>query len=156
MSLHYILDGYNIIRQSDFLSKAQLKDSRHALISFINERKPCGSSNNKVTVVFDGRSDVFYAQEKGTIEVLFSRNESADEHIKKMVEALVNPRQSVVVSDDRDICLYVRSLGARVMSVSEFIEKGHPKPKSISLHPKVGLTHQQAARINEELKKIWL
>jgi predicted RNA-binding protein with PIN domain len=156
MSLHYILDGYNVIRQSDFLSRGKLEDSRAALISFLRDRKPCGSINNKITVVFDGKDDVFYRQDKGAIEVVFARGESADERIKRMVEDLPNPKQAVVVSDDKDIFLFIRSLGARPMGVLEFLDKGQPKAKSIRLHPKAGVTHQQAARINEELKKIWL
>lgn len=156
MSLHYILDGYNIVRQAEHLFGSGLKDVRVQLVNFINENKPCGSSNNKVTVVFDGRAGISYLHDKGPVEVIFSQDESADERIKRMVESLHNPKQAVVVSDDRDIQISIRGAGARSMPVAEFLEKGQPNLKAIKGHPKAELSSSQVARINEELKKLWL
>ena len=156
MSLHYILYGYNIVRQAEHLFGSGLKDVRAALVNFINENKPCGSSNNKVTVVFDGRAGLSYLHDKGPVEVIFSQDESADERIKRIVENSHNPKQAVVVSDDRDIQISIRGAGARSMPVAEFLEKGQPKVRVVRGQPKTELSSSQVARINEELRKLWL
>ena len=43
MSLHYLLDGYNIVKQVIYLMKPKLKDSREALFRFIEVQQPQGS-----------------------------------------------------------------------------------------------------------------
>lgn len=168
MSLHFILDGYNIIKRSDFLETQVLKDARRDLVRFIGEKKPCGSSNNKVTVVFDGVEDLNFPRQRDNkgIEVIFTpplragagftSNSSADERIKKMVKDSKNPRRIVVVSDDKEIQFAIRSYGAHVTSVSEFIQKGNPSLKIPQNPPKIELSYQQIAKINQELKQVWL
>lgn len=163
MSLHYLLDGYNIIKQSDFLSSgASKKDVRSGLVRFITDKNPCGSSNNKVTIVFDGKSDMVgfmpYGEStrKYGMEVIFTSNESADDKIKELVSSSKNPKMIVVVSDDKEIQFFIRSCGARPMGVVEFIKKGNPVKKNIDDSTKIGLSYHQIAQINAELKKIWL
>ena len=158
MSLHYILDGYNIIKQPDFASRKVLKDAREDLIRFIIEKKPCGSANNKVSVVFDGTADGFnfYRTESKFLEVIFSHNCSADTKIKKMVEASGNPRRIVVVSDDKEIKFFVKSCAAQCMDVSVFVRKGLPVPKPRRELPQIELSCSQVDKINAELAKIWL
>lgn len=156
MSLHYILDGYNIIRQAEHLFGGAFKDSREQLVNFINEKKPCGSDNNRITVVFDGRPGLLRLQDKGAVEAIFSQDESADERIKRLVEASRNPKQVVVVSDDRDIQFSIKGAGARAMSVAEFLEKSARRPRGTRPGVKEELTSSQVTRINEELKKLWL
>lgn len=157
MSLHYILDGYNIIKQSDFLANKVLKDARMDLVRFISEKKPCGSSNNSVTVVFDGRDDLDYPSgyNKG-IEVLFSKHSSADDLIKRLVEKSPNPRRIVVVSNDREIQFFIKAHYAKAEAVEEFIQRGYPKPKKLKDAPKVELSYREAAEIDKELRSLWL
>jgi len=168
MSLHFILDGYNIIKRSDFLATQVLKDGRRELVRFISEKKPCGSSNNKVTVVFDGAEDLDFPRQRDNkgIEVIFTpplragagftSNSSADERIKKIVKESRNPKRIVVVSDDREIQFTIRSYGAQIMTVAEFIQKGNPSLKIPQNPPKIELTYQEIAKINRELKQVWL
>lgn len=158
MSLHFILDGYNIIKRSDFLATQVLKDGRRGLVRFISEKKPCGSSNNKVTVVFDGNNDFIPPSLDNKIaEVIFtSNNTNADERIKKIVKESRNPKTIVVVSDDREIQFTIRSYGAQIMTVAEFIQKGNPSLKIPQNPPKIELTYQEIAKINRELKQVWL
>ena len=54
MSLHYVIDGYNLIKHQAFFFADRFKDGRLALIQFLRSEKPCGSPKNKITVVFDG------------------------------------------------------------------------------------------------------
>ena len=60
------------------------------------------------------------APAQGMIRVIFSDGCSADDHIKRMVEEDADHKNCVVVSDDKDIFLYARSLGAKIMSVAAF------------------------------------
>ena len=50
MSIHYLLDGYNVIHQMpSVLNLAKLEDRRRRLIRFMEQNTPQGSPNNRVT-----------------------------------------------------------------------------------------------------------
>ncbi len=155
MSLHYLLDGYNILKQMAVFRDLPLEDGRRGLLKWIGEARPQGSVNNQVTVVFDGHPDHFGSSPQWEIRVIFSDGCSADDTIKRMVEGIADRKNCVVVSDDKDIFLYARSLGARVMSVPAFTAK----PQGIRTHQDSGgkyipLSRQE--KINKELFQIWL
>ena len=130
-----------------------LEEGRHGLLRWIGDSRPQGSVNNQVTVVFDGTEGSDSSQ--GEIRVIFSDGCSADDKIKRMVEEMPAKKNCVVVSDDKDIFLYARSLGARVMSVAAFTFK----PKRLHTRQDPGgkyipLSRQE--KINKELSGIWL
>jgi predicted RNA-binding protein with PIN domain len=126
--------------------------------------------NNQVTVVFDGHPDHFSSTPQGEIRVIFSDGCSADDKIKQMVEEMPAKKNCVVVSDDKDIFLYARSLGARIMSVTAFVSKGgkyiscsegknrarNPGISSNSREAEAGLSLSQQEKINKELFQKWL
>ena len=70
-----------------------------------------------------------------------------------MIERQPDPKNTVVVSDDKEIAVFVKSCGVRSMSVEEFIGPGKPPIKE-DLKPE--LNYSQIAEINEELRRIWL
>lgn len=117
-----------------------------------------------MTVVFDGKDDVYGFESSSHIKVIFSRGQSADDLIKKIIEQSPIKNRWVVVSDDKDIKLYVRALGAKVLSVREFIkaskvgENFKPSPTIQGYETQAGknisLTDQ--AKITKELEKIWI
>lgn len=161
MSLHYILDGYNIIHQIPGLSKGNLSDQRDNLINYINNKLPQGSLRNQVKVVFDGKADVFSSNDYKNVGVVFSKGETADHKIKDLVEKSSNKKNIVVVTNDRGIKYAVRPLGAKVIAVKEFlinkqetkasqakINKGHENIKRVS--------KAAETKITEELKSVWL
>ena len=167
MSLHYLLDGYNILKQIPAFRDLPLEDGRRGLLRWIADSRPQGSVNNQVTVVFDGHPDhinlsegnfPFEFQGTAPLKVIFSDGCSADDKIKLMVEEDGNPKNCVVVSDDKDIYLYARSLGARVMSVSGFTSvRAAFKAASGGKDPGgkyISLSRQE--KINKELARIWL
>ena len=117
MSQHYLLDGYNIIKQTSALNRGTLEAQRQALLNWIVACSPQGSLQNPVTVIFDGKDEFFGSHVSGSVQVIFSRGESADDLIKKIVEQYPFKKNLVVVSNDKDIKLYVRALGAGVLSV---------------------------------------
>ena len=162
MSLHYLVDGYNIVKQAPGLADRPLEQGRAGLLRWIDAHRPQGSANNRVTVVFDGKSEHFSTPVDCGVKTVFSRDESADDCIKAMVEKSAAKSTVVVVSDDKGIALYVRSLGAKVMGVKEFApglfaSSSKPKPKGRSGAEKaekyIPLVEQE--RINKEFEKLW-
>ena len=163
MSLHFIIDGYNLIKQTPVLNKANLEDSRAALIDFLNIERPQGSKNNQVTIVFDGKEGNFYYQVSPySIEVIFSIEQSADDKIISLVEESAHPKAIVVVTNDRQIQLSVRQLKAQVRTVDEFLKKFNHAQKSKQKTNKKNsadekmLSYSLEGKITEEMKKIWL
>ncbi len=159
MSLLYIIDAYNIINHTRFsLARKKIRDPQKALLEFINIRILKKRSRNEIIVVFDGYPKVS-AQKLDTahIKVVFSQEKTADSRIKRMVEASKNPRNIVVVSDDREIKFFIKSMGARSIGVEEFIiPKAKLHHKEIEDLIKPELSYSQVHQINEELKTIWL
>jgi predicted RNA-binding protein with PIN domain len=163
MSQHYLLDGYNIIKQTSSLNQGTLESQRLALVRWIEITSPQGSAHNSVMVVFDGKEEFFGSSSSGNVKVVFSQGQSADDLIKKIVEQYPSKKSIVVVSNDKDITLYVRALGASVLSVKEFIGTAAKKSRPLSNEQKssqaasskyVSLTDQ--AKINKELEQIWI
>jgi len=126
MALHIIIDGYNLIRQSQtlsFLDQEDLQLGREALIDLLASYKKI--MGHPITVVFDGKhSDAVSEQRqqmKG-IRVVFSRHgELADQVIKRMVKA--ERERAVVVSSDNEIINFSGSQGAATIGSGEFEEK---------------------------------
>ncbi len=159
MSLHYIIDGYNVVRQVDFLTGKKLQTEREGLVHFIERYQPQGSKRNEVTIVFDGKAEMISPPMKTAVRVIFSKDRSADDKIKYMVEHSRNPKRLVVVTDDKQIVFYCRSLGARIMPVKSFLSNSLlSKRRSVSDGDaeKSELDSATAAAITESLKKIWL
>ena len=155
------------------LVQKKLEDRREGLIAFIERYQPQGSWKNSVTIVFDGKSDV-YSLPSGArwgVKVIFSRDETADEKIKCLVQQSQTKKSIVVVTDDRDIKYHVRALGAIPMSVKDFLAKmaepayrtGRPKSMAVESKTKdkvpaetkrISKTLEQ--KITNEMAEIWL
>src|SRR5437763_1103195 len=119
MSLHYLLDGYNVLNQVPLWAGMAGGEGRQAMLSWIAASRPQGSPRNALTVVFDGSDEYFGSAQASGVRVVFSKGESADELIKRTVELAPKKDHYVVVSDDKGIKLYVRALGAAVLSVRQ-------------------------------------
>ncbi|MCK9602947.1 MAG: NYN domain-containing protein [Candidatus Omnitrophica bacterium] len=160
MSLQYIIDGYNIINHRLFSRKnnKKIQGPRKLLLEFIMANRLCGSRRNKAVIVFDGYPESLKQEtDAGEIKVIYSKDDSADERIKQMLERAGNPKTVIVVSDDKEIKFFTKSFGARAMSIEEFIkpkEKANDDEEDLSSHPK--LTYTQMSRINKELRQVWL
>ncbi len=132
-----------------------LEDGRLGFLKWIANTRPQGSVNNPVTVVFDGHPDYFGSTPYGDIRVIFSDGCSADDKIKRMVEEDADQKNCVVVSNDKDIFLYARSLGARIMSVEAFTAKSKESHVRQDTGGKyISLSHQE--KINKEFRSFWL
>jgi predicted RNA-binding protein with PIN domain len=126
MSIHIIIDGYNIIRQSNKLSALDLQDiqlGRLALVDMLAAYKKIKA--HRITVVFDGTRAPRFSQQRDRqkgISILFSHTgESADAVIKKMANR--EKQQALVVSSDLDIVRSAESSGAATISALDFESK---------------------------------
>jgi predicted RNA-binding protein with PIN domain len=161
MSRHLLIDGYNLTHKIPQLSAPTLEASRAALVRFIETHRPQGSARNDVTVVFDGSEDVCGSSLHGQTRVLFSKGESADDLIKRLVTDAPRPADMVVVTDDRALAQYVGALGAQVWSVDLFVVQAKKKGASGRAASSVGvdtktISYTLATRINRELSDRWL
>jgi hypothetical protein len=131
-----------------------LEEGRLGLLRWIGDSRPQGSVNNQVAVVFDGTEGSHGLH--GEIRVIFSDGCSADDKIKRMVEEDADRKNCVVVSDDKDIFLYARSLGTKVMSVAAFTaaKPGELHARRDSGGKYIPLSRQE--KINKELRAFWL
>lgn len=126
MSIHIIVDGYNLIRQSSALSRLDDEDiqlGREALLDKLAVYKRY--KQHPITVVFDGANappmSPHKLQIKG-IKVRFSRNrESADAVIKRMVSR--EREKALVVSSDLAVVNFAAAKGSATISASGFAEK---------------------------------
>ena len=126
MSIHIIIDGYNLIRQSNSFSDLDRQDiqlGREALLETLAAYRKI--KHHKITVVFDGTNAPPFSQHevrtKG-IKVRFSRKgELADSVIKRMVNR--EKEKALVVSSDMDIVNFAIAKGAATISSLDFEEK---------------------------------
>lgn len=126
MSLHIIIDGYNLIRQSASLSRLDEQDillGREALMDKLAAYRKI--KHHPITVVFDGQNSPAFAQQRRRqkgISIRFSpKRTSADEVIKRM--ACREREKAMVVSSDRDVIDYAAACGAATISAQQFEAK---------------------------------
>jgi predicted RNA-binding protein with PIN domain len=124
MSLHLIIDGYNLIRQSAYWQAIDARDlelGREALLTTLAAYRQ-SRPQHKITVVFDGwlAGDLKESRDRraGMIIVYSRRGERADEVIKRLLEKERN--RGVVVSSDRELQDYADRVGATWISAPEF------------------------------------
>jgi predicted RNA-binding protein with PIN domain len=163
MALHYILDGYNIIKSgiNPSLSKGSLEEQRNRLISLVRDHQLQGSPSNAVTIVFDGPATIPHLIgvssrcHVGNIEIIFSEGVSADARIEEIVSECRRPSDLLIVSNDRGIRRRIGGTGAKVMEVAAFLFRAQ---RDGNTHQKHGIDNDNAVmdNINEEFRKKWL
>jgi len=147
--LWYIIDGWNL---ANSISELEKDSEPHLnLLRYLKAKRLTGSSNNKVTVVFDGMPKLGGTERD--IEVIFSQAQSADDIIKQTMTKSQKKKQMVVVSDDREIRDCARSLGVRIMRCGDFVKT---KQKKRSAGDEKNISYRLQREITEELRKKWL
>jgi predicted RNA-binding protein with PIN domain len=126
MSIHIIIDGYNLIRQSHSFSDLDRQDiqvGREALLDALAAYRRI--KLHKITVIFDGTNAPPFSQHENQIKgikVKFSRKgELADSLIKRMVNR--EREKALVVSSDLDIVNFATAKGAATIGSSDFEER---------------------------------
>jgi hypothetical protein len=117
--MHILVDGYNLIRQSDLLRRYErhsLEAGRRALMSKLSDYKR--KKGHRITVVFDGWKSGSAEEERDrheNIEIIYSRQgERADDVIKRITDQTAE--ETIVVSSDREIASYVMRQGKTALS----------------------------------------
>ncbi|HRR41737.1 MAG TPA: NYN domain-containing protein [Syntrophales bacterium] len=113
--MRIVVDGYNLIRQSDTLKridKLSIEAGRRELIKRL--ARYARHRGHRVTVVFDGwmaGSPIEEREVMSGITVIYSkRGEKADEVIKRLVRQ--TGEETVVVTSDREVAGAVSRAGA--------------------------------------------
>ncbi|MCP4690807.1 MAG: NYN domain-containing protein [Desulfobacterales bacterium] len=126
MSLHIIIDGYNLIRQSAAMGALDDQDiqlGRDALLENLATYKKI--KRHRITVVFDGSNAPVLSRGRDKVkgvDVVFSRQgELADAVIKRMVKK--EREGAIVVTSDREVADYAASRAAAVISSPDFEDK---------------------------------
>ena len=129
--MHLIIDGYNVMHALPLEKEWPGKVSMDRRAFFIEKvRIYLGARSHRATLVFDGAKggdDMGGHETHGRLEVRYSRRgEEADDVIKRMIVESGNPREVLVVSSDKGISGYVRSLGASTAGSHELINRLMP------------------------------
>jgi predicted RNA-binding protein with PIN domain len=121
--MHIIIDGYNLIRQSDVLrryERTSLEAGRMALVHRIAAYQKLRP--HRLTVVFDGREGDSPTEQRdlmeGVLVVYSRRGERADDVIKRMAEK--SGEEIVVVTSDHGIADFVARRGGTAIPSPEF------------------------------------
>jgi len=121
--MQIIVDGYNLIRQSDTLrrfEKSGLEAGRRELLRLLSLYRRI--KGHRITVVFDGwvsGSPVEEREREGGVTVVYSRRgEKADEVIKRMLGR--QDMETCVVTSDRELADFANRRGATAVPAPVF------------------------------------
>jgi predicted RNA-binding protein with PIN domain len=121
--MHLIVDGYNLIRQSDrlqLLDAMDLQTGREALLEMLAHYRR--RSHHQITVVFDGwqRGDLKESRDRyqGLLIIYSRRGERADEVIKRLLHQ--ERQRALVVSSDREIQEFAEQVKAAWINAGQF------------------------------------
>ncbi len=124
MSMHLIVDGYNVIRQVPRLQAMDARDleaGRLALLEALAAYRQIRPAH-KVTVIFDGWQGGGLQESRdryrGLTVVYSRRGEQADEVIKRLLNR--EGQRAVVVSSDRELQTFARAVGAAWVAAAQF------------------------------------
>ncbi len=140
------------------MAKLKLEAGRQALLQIIEKQGLKGSPRNTVTIVFDGQMGGDDSRHASGIRVIFTSHESADEWIKRSVDESENPKNMVVVTDDREIRYFVRALGAGLIGTREFLQRKGSDSKKQNKNSKAEkhISYAVEDKITADMAKIWL
>jgi predicted RNA-binding protein with PIN domain len=122
-TMHILIDGYNLIRQSIRLRRFErqsLEAGRNALIDWLAEYR--NRKDHRITVVFDGWFSGSAQEERdysAGIHIIYSsRGVKADDVLKRITAS--TDEEILVVSSDREVASYATRRGKATLSSLEF------------------------------------
>ena len=133
-----------------------MEGEREKLIMFIKNSERL--FKHMVIIFFDG-ADPFFSENvhSKNCKVVFTVDKSADQAILDFVIAHKNPRDVVVVTNDRELQNKVKANGCRIETNEQFYFRLTTPPKKIK--PK-GFSDKKlpsdAQKITNELARLWL
>jgi len=162
--IHYVLDGYNIIKSGPdrLLAEGSLQRKREFLLGLLLEFLNSSGELKNITVVFDGPESSPYLSGSsscsftGGIKVCFSEGKTADERIEELVLASPKPGDITVVTNDKGIRRLLGGSGAKFMDVEGFARKLFPEKGTINSQAESPLDDTTVEKIDKEFENIWL
>lgn len=154
MSLHYLIDGYNLIQSKPDYFPDSIRSARRHLVEAIAENRPQGSVRNTITVFFDGQPGVSSPPEK-KVKVVYTSGAEADDYIEREVLKSPRPAEMVAVTNDKLLRKKVKAAGGRYMALDEFIPRLFPPHKKKEPFTESGITPSLQNKITGDLKKKW-
>jgi predicted RNA-binding protein with PIN domain len=117
--MHYIVDGYNLFFKIKTETEPFEKERKHFIAALDYE---IATLHLKVTIVFDSKELFPSKKEFDALEIIFSPEDlSADEYILETLRFHPHPKQTVIVTDDRELLRKVCFLGAKTKTIEEFL-----------------------------------
>ena len=123
---HIVIDGYNLIRQSDTLSQIDAKNLEKGRMALLRRLETYRQHHgHSTTVVFDASNSFNREIEKervGGIEVLYSeQGKSADDMIIRIARHFGS--RVMVVTSDKEILRAAKASGCGCLTADEFFKK---------------------------------
>lgn len=135
--MRYFVDGYNLLF---YLTKKRnpLRQYRHELISYFVTSI---SSFLDIVLVFDGSDPHEKHSVKhhiGPVEIIYTPlSMTADFYIFEEIQLHKNPAHTTVVSNDQELIKRCRALGAKTLSLTDFLsyiaKKNEKQKKSTTI-----------------------
>jgi len=164
MSLHLIIDGYNLIRQSPWLSPLEAQDleaGREALVQCLADYRR-QRPQHKITLIFDGWQGGGLKESRDfcqSVLVIYSRRgERADEVIKRLLAR--EGSRAVMVSSDRELQDFAAKVGATWVAAGEFemhhlrkAQTGPEREDDELARPRGGAKKGPARRLSKRLRQ---
>lgn len=103
MQKKWLIDAHNVMHKIPDLSRQLKLNAFVAISAFCDQIEiKCAKEGMRACLVFDGVPQLL-SHKKPSLEVLFSRERTADEVIFSMLKKTGASRQWILVSDDREI-----------------------------------------------------
>ena len=120
--MKYVLDGYNVIGRAKSLCLGD-PHKVYALADWIIDHK---RDNDIFSIILDGKSieNTFGQNEcyKGIDLYYTAHGVSADQYIMETISALSNKKEYVVVSSDKEILRYIKSIRGSIITSDVFVQ----------------------------------
>lgn len=139
MPILFLVDAYNLLFRT-LKKRGSLEKSRQLMIEELNEA--VSHLKLQVILVFDGAEEHLPHPSRGhfdAIELVYtSKSKTADEYITEEVANSRWPSRITVVTNDRELAGRCKNLGAKKLTIDEFIAfvtKKKIKKKRLSAAP---------------------
>ena len=121
--MSFLIDGYNFLFRIEGLKKGSLEKKREHFIDILDQELACFKST--VFIVFDSAQQMsHFAQcaHREHLDILYApKGQSADEYILELVEISRSPKTLTVVTSDTGLARQCQHMGARTISIEDFI-----------------------------------
>lgn len=148
----YLIDAFNIIHKIECIRNSS---TPHVdFIHYLKTLKIRKNRQNKIVIVFDGYPNAGVITEC-QYKIVFSKEKTADDIIKTMIDREKKKGQVVVVSDDREILNFARISGITIKSIKEFLQPTISKDSKEPIDDKQ-LSESTKEKITRELESLWV